>query len=240
MSRPPTTASSNRLNVIGMVPYVWTRGQPGRPPRDPRLPGPDARGEMELGREARHGGRRVAGRRGPVRGNSSHGLQPELLPFRSAMGSTRVSWRGTVNFQSNPGWYLNGSTAFTWRPEVGLDRPYFFTDDEFVMSDEVDMPNVFDYVVSAGYMKNGLMTAVSFSQQRTFGGGDNRRQDMPFLSNRMDFFRAGAMVMYPIPKLERWHSRSRWPIRLMAGTWGRAPHTRPVLLYTFNAGGATR
>ena len=71
------------------------------------------------------------------------------------------------------------------------------------MSDQVDMPNVFDYIASAGYMKRGLMAAVSFSQQRTLGGGDIRRQDMPFVSNRMNFSRVGAMVMYPIPKLER-------------------------------------
>ena len=58
-----------------------------------------------------------------------------------------------MNFQSNPGWFLTGSTAYTWRSKVKLDRPYFYTDDEFVMSDRVDMPNVFDYIASAGYMK---------------------------------------------------------------------------------------
>ena len=45
------------------------------------------------------------------------------------------------------------------------------------------------------------MTTVSFSQQRTLGGGDIRRQDMPFVSNRMNFSKVGAMAMYPIPKL---------------------------------------
>ena len=78
-----------------------------------------------------------------------------------------MSGRGTLNYQTGPGWYLNGSTAYTWRLPVTLDRPYFFTDDEFVMSDEVDMPDVFDYVVSAGYMKRGLMAVATFSQQRT-------------------------------------------------------------------------
>ena len=34
-----------------------------------------------------------------------------------------------------------------------LDRPYYYTDDEFVMSSQVDMPNAVDYVASAGYMK---------------------------------------------------------------------------------------
>jgi hypothetical protein len=46
-------------------------------------------------------------------------------------------------------------------------------------------------------MKRGLMTAVSVSQQRTLGGGDIRRRDMPFVSNRMNFSKARAMVVYP-------------------------------------------
>src|SRR5207344_3170623 len=81
--------------------------------------------------------------------------------------------------------------------------PYFYTDGEFVMSDKVDMPNMFDYIVSAGYMRRGTMSAVSLSQQQTLGGGDIRRQDMPIVSNRMNFVKLGAMGMYPIPKLQR-------------------------------------
>jgi hypothetical protein len=127
----------------------------------------------------------------------------ELLPLSIGLGSMRMSWRGTVNFQSNPGWFVNGSTAFTSRSDVTLDRPYFFTDDEFVMSDRAPMPDVYDYTLSAGYLKDGLMATGSFIQQRTLGGGDIRRQDMPFVSNRMNASKLGAMLMYPIPKLRR-------------------------------------
>ncbi len=42
----------DRLNLIGTVPYVWTRCQSGRPPRHRRLSGSDARGEVERAREA--------------------------------------------------------------------------------------------------------------------------------------------------------------------------------------------
>ena len=45
------------------------------------------------------------------------------------------------------------------------------------------------------------MAQASFMQQRTLGGGDIRRQDIPFVSNRMNFSKVGAMVMYPVPKL---------------------------------------
>ena len=82
-----------------------------------------------------------------------------------------------------------------------LDRPYYFTEDQLFFTDQVDMPNVFDYTLSAGYMKRDLMAAVTFSQQLVQGGGDIRRQDIPFVSNRMNFSKVGASGMYPIPKL---------------------------------------
>jgi hypothetical protein len=61
---------------------------------------------------------------------------------------------------------------------------------------------VFDYVVSGGFMTRRLMATAMFTQQRTLGGGDIRRQDMPFVSNRMNFSKVGGMVMAPLPKLE--------------------------------------
>jgi hypothetical protein len=41
---------------------------------------------------------------------------------------------------------------------------------------------------------------VSLVQQRTLGGGDIRRQDAPFVSNRMDFVKLGGGLMYGLPK----------------------------------------
>jgi len=44
------------------------------------------------------------------------------------------------------------------------------------------------------------MIPVSYSRQDTRGGGDIRRQDMPFVSNNMDFSRLQAMVRYTLPR----------------------------------------
>ena len=54
------------------------------------------------------------------------------------------------------------------------------------------MPDVVDYTFRAGYWKHGLYVPVSFSQQITLGGDDIRRQDMPFVSNRMNSSRVDA------------------------------------------------
>ncbi len=193
----------DRFNLIGTVPYVWTRSSQGV------LHGIEGFQDLTLAAKWSVLEKPMTSA-GTLRtivvvsaGIPMTDYNLELLPLSIGLGSTRVSWRGTVNYQSTPGWYLTGSTAYTMRSKVQLDRPYFFTNDEFVMSDRVDMPNTFDLMASAGYMKsNGFMTSVSFTQQRTLGGGDIRRQDMPFVSNRMNAFRAGGMVMYPIPKLE--------------------------------------
>jgi hypothetical protein len=51
-----------------------------------------------------------------------------------------------------------------------------------------------------GYIKNGLQAELNYIQSNTLGGGDIRRQDMPFVSNRMNAIRVGATVMYYLPK----------------------------------------
>jgi Putative MetA-pathway of phenol degradation len=230
----------DRFNLIGTVPYVWTRASQGV------LHGIEGFQDLTLAAKWSVLEKPMTSY-GTLRtifvvavGIPMTDYNPELLPLSIGLGSTRVSWRGTVNYQSTPGWYLNGSTAYTIRSKVVLDRPYFYTNDEFVMSDRVDMPDTFDYVASAGYMKpGGLMTAVSFSQQQTLGGGDIRRQDMPFVSNRMNSFRAGAMVMYPIPKLAPLAVHFALAHTFNGRNVGEATTVTTGLQYTFN-GSSTR
>ena len=93
-----------------------------------------------------------------------------------------------------------GTGAYTWRDKVKLDRPYYYTNGQLFFSDEVAMPDVIEYTFRAGYSKHGLYVPISFSQQITAGGGDIRRQDMPFVSNRMDASRVDALAMYYLQK----------------------------------------
>ena len=65
---------------------------------------------------------------------------PDFAPLSIGTQSQRISPRLTLNYQSNPGWYLNASTSYTRRADVTLDRPYFFTDNEFMLSNQVAMP----------------------------------------------------------------------------------------------------
>ncbi len=159
---------------------------------------------------------------------------PDFQPLSIGSASNRLSGRFTLNWRPDPGWYFNGSTAYTWRSNVTLDRPFYYTDGQLFLTDEVDMPGVFDYVVSAGYLKRDLMATFSFSQQRTQGGGDIRRQDMPFVSNRLDFSRVGAMLMTPIPKLGDLAAHVAFAYTINGRNVGQATTLTAGLVYKFH------
>ncbi len=192
---------TDRVNLIGTVPYIWTEASQGV------LHGIQGFQDLNIAAKYRFF-ERSSPDAGALRafavmsaGTPLADYNPELLPLSIGTKSTQVSWRGTVNYHAPAGWFVNGSGAYSWRSDVQLDRPYYYTNDQFVTSDQVDMPNAFDYMVSSGLMKPRLMAAGFLSQQQTLGGGDIRRQDMPFVSNRMNFFKAGGMVMVPVPWL---------------------------------------
>src|SRR5207249_9830161 len=97
-----------------------------------------------------------------------------------------------------------GSAAYTWRTKVTLDRPAYYTNGQLYLSNQVAMPNVVDYTVTAGYEHGRLCIPISLSQQRTEGGGDIRRQAMPFVSNRRAWVRVDGRVIYSVPVPVEW------------------------------------
>ena len=124
---------------------------------------------------------------------------PDFLPLSIGLANRRVFGRATLSFQSKRGWYLNSSTGYTWRSNVRLNRSAYFTEGRLMLSDEVRMPNVADYVIAAGYQRPGFLITLPYTTQRTLGGGDIRRQDMPFVSNRMNFSKLEARAQYTLP-----------------------------------------
>ena len=225
---------TDRLNVIAMVPYMWTDASQGVLHGD--------QGFQDLTVAAKWNFFNRPSTKAALRtfavvaaGFPLTDYNLELLPLSIGTRSSRLSGRFTANVQTGPGWYVDGSTAYTWRSNTTLDRPYFFTDDEFVMSDEVNMPDVFDYVVHVGYLKHGLNTHFAFTQQQTLGGGDIRRQDIPFPSNRMNFIKLGGMAMYPVPKLNPLAFQFSYVYTVTGRNVGQANAFTIGLLYTFNS-----
>jgi hypothetical protein len=190
---------TDRLSIMAMLPYVWTHTSDGT------LRG--LRGIQDLSFAAKyrllttpfaeHGAFTafaVAAAGIPV-----GDYTPDYMPLSIGSASRRASARLTLNYQSNGAWFANVTAAHTWRNTVRLDRESYYANGQLYNTNEVAMPEVFDYTLAAGYRGPRLQIPVSLTRQRTLGGSDIRRQDMPFVSNRMDFTRVEGAAMYALP-----------------------------------------
>jgi hypothetical protein len=192
---------TNRLNFLGSVPYVWTQASQGV------LRGQSGFQDLTLAAkytalQSRVGDFGVLRLIGLVYGAIPlTDYTPDLQPLSLGTHSKRISGRLTMNFQGRQGLYVNASGAYTWRGNVTLDRSSYYTNGQLFQSSEVAMPNLFNYILSAGYRKNNMMFVGNFAQQQARGGGDIRRQDLPFVSNRTNSSQAGVTGLYGVPHL---------------------------------------
>jgi hypothetical protein len=189
---------TDRLSLVAMLPYVRTEASQGT------LKGMQGVQDLTLGAKYRlvtvpaEAGSFSILAAGAV-GSPVSDYTPDFLPLSIGLASRRASGRLTVHFEGHDGWYLGGSSAYTWRSKVKLDRDSYYTEGRLYLTNEVAMPAVFDYTVGGGYRKGRLHLPLSLTEQRTLGGSDIRRQDMPFVSNRMNFVELGGGVGYELP-----------------------------------------
>jgi hypothetical protein len=189
---------TDRLTVFSSLPYVWTGASQGT--LQPQS------GVQDLAVAAKYRLARLdLGGRGALSAFVAGAAMlpateysPDLMPLSIGTGGGRASGRLTLGYQSNEPWFANLTAAYTWCANVKLNRNSYFTNGQLFLTNEVDMPDVVDYAVSAGYRAGRWHVPVALVQQRTLGGGDIRRQDMPFVSNRFDFTRLDAAAMYAL------------------------------------------
>jgi hypothetical protein len=194
-----TYGVTNKLNVIAMLPYIQTDASGGtlhpmKGVQDLSLAVKYNFFKKEIGMD------KIKGFGAFTYSRPMSNYTPDFLPLSIGMASQNLSYRVTGNYSTGMGIYINASAAYTWRSNVKLDRPSYYTDGNIFFTNEVKMPNVFDYVVNVGYKKKQLQVDLNYMQQNTLGGGDIRRQDMPFVSNRMNYSKIGAFVMYYVTK----------------------------------------
>ena len=159
---------------------------------------------------------------------------PDFLPLSIGLASTTGSVRSNLNYKLDKGFYANGSAAYTFRSNVTIDRTAYYTDGTYYNTSEVDMPNVFDYKIDLGYHKGPIQAELTWMQMVTLGGGDIRRQDMPFVSNQMNSSKVGGMVMYYLKRPKNFGVRAMGTHTVAGRNTGKSSSIMGGLLYTIN------
>jgi hypothetical protein len=130
---------------------------------------------------------------------------PDFMPLSIGTAGRRASARLTVDYRRESGLFATASSAYTFCANVRLNRNSYFDNGQLYMTNEVAMPNVLIHSLTAGIAHGAWMLPLTLTAQRTLGGSDIRRQDMPFVANRMDFVKLDAGAMYELPKNFSFH-----------------------------------
>lgn len=224
---------TNRINVIVMLPYVWSKASAGT--LTPMEGFQDVSASVKYMFVKKKFDNQTLKAFGVLTVSTPlTDYTPDFLPLSLGLSSTNVSWRGTAQYELPIGLYISGSAAYTWRSNVFLDRSSYYAEGRLIMSNEVRMPNTFDFIVNAGYHKGPLQLDANFMQFNTLGGDDIRRQDMPFVSNKMNMSRIGAFVMYYLPAPKGLAVRGGVNHTIAGRNVGQAFTVFSGLLYTFS------
>jgi hypothetical protein len=189
------------LNLYATLPYVSTEASQGV------LKG--QRGAQDVSLSAKYRFARIPFGAGYVFGATAlvgvgmptTDYTPDFLPLSIGLGAKRATLRTAFHVKERRGFFADAATAYTWRSTVKLDRVSYYDGERLINSNEVAMPDVFDWSAGIGFNNPTWCIPVMLMGQRTLGGHDIRRQDMPFVSNRMNATRLGAKVMYMVPAL---------------------------------------
>ncbi|MDQ3292818.1 MAG: hypothetical protein M3Q05_16160 [Bacteroidota bacterium] len=123
----------------------------------------------------------------------------DLLPMCVGLGSNVLSGRLIADMRVN-NFTLTLSGAYLHRSNVDIDRPAYYTDHQ-INSHEVKMPDAGNFQLRTGYRSRLLIAEAFVDNMTTFGGFDIRKNDMPFVSNRMNSTKVGLEAKHYLAKL---------------------------------------
>ena len=225
---------TDRLNVIAMAPYVWTDASQGTLRGMSGFQDVTVAAKYKLLDTAFTGKGRLRTILVASAATPTTDYVPDFQPMAIGLGANRYQGRLTMDFRAKAGWFITGTSAYTWRDNVTLDRPSYYTNGELFFGDQVEMPDVFEFTVSAGYKKGSLHIPINYSQQHMQGGGDIRRQDMPFISNRMNYSQIDALVEYYLPPLPNLSLRASAAYTLDGRNVGQSTTIAAGFFYVFH------
>jgi hypothetical protein len=190
---------TKNLNVMLGVPYVWT--------------GADAsyitgqKGLQDLMLFLKYQALEISAAGGAFKVQATGGLStpvsnytPDLMPFSIGLHSKTASLRAIVNYTADFGLYLTAQAGHTWRSSTTADRDAYLFDNQLIYSDEMPVPNVFDYSARLGFIQPRYQAEIWYDAFTGLSGDDIRYNEMPQATNKMAASQVGFYGKYFVTK----------------------------------------
>jgi len=190
---------TKNLNAMIGLPYVWTSSDVSY------ITG--QKGLQDLSVFLKYQALEIEAAGGAFKVQATGGLStpvsnytPDLLPFSIGLHSQTASLRAVLNYTADFGLYVTAQAGHTWRGNTTLDHNAYIFDNQLIYSDEMPVPNVFDYAARLGFIKPRFQAEVWYDAFTGLSGDDIRYNETPQASNKMAAGQAGVFGKYFITK----------------------------------------
>jgi hypothetical protein len=122
---------------------------------------------------------------------------PDFLPMSIGLKTKTSLLRAMADYQVGK-FFVTGSGSYMFRDNVTLNRDAYYTT-EMHLTNEVEMPNANAISLRTGYRTKYLWAEGVVTKYTTLGGFDITRNNMPFVSNKMNATTTGVRIKY-VPK----------------------------------------
>ena len=119
---------------------------------------------------------------------------PDLLPLSIGLQSKTAMIRLMADYEIGD-WFATASGTYNFRNNVTLDRNTYYTT-EMHYTNEVKMPDATYFNVRAGYRSSTWIIEAIADKWTTIDGFDISKNNMPFLSNKMNATKLGMHIKY--------------------------------------------
>ena len=184
---------TSRLNVIAMLPYINTKASAGQ------LSG--QKGLQDVSVFVKWSGYEKQFKKSILKtiligGVSSpvSNYTPDIMPLSIGTKSKTATLRAMVDYQQG-NWFGTISGSYIFRNNVKLDRNTYYTN-RIHYTNEVAMPNASNYNIRAGYRSETWIVEAMANKWITIGGFDITKNNMPFVSNKINATTIGLHVKY--------------------------------------------
>ncbi len=126
--------------------------------------------------------------------------QADFMPMAIGSQSKSLMFRLLADYKIGK-YFVTGSSEFMQRSLISIDRTSYYTT-EMIYSNQVALPNLTNYALRTGYRSSTWIAEAVVQNNTTLGGFDIRKNDMPFVSNRMNSTMAGVNFKYSFVRLK--------------------------------------
>ena len=156
----------------------------------------------------------------------------DFLPLSIGLHSTNLSIRGMIDYKIKS-WFTTISGAYIYRTNVKIDRSSYYTT-ELHYSNEVNMPNATSFNIRTGFRNEKLVAEAFLNNWTTMGGFDITKNNMPFVSNKMNSTTVGFNGKYYVKNLRNLSLTGGINYTVLGRNVGQTKHYNAGVFYVFN------